>query len=232
MPEEINRILSDHCSDYLFAPTENSKKILLAEGISEEKIYVTGNTIVDAVLQNVKLAEKKSKLLEKLDLKKQKYFLATAHRQENVDDKNRFQNILTALQKLNQQYNLPIIYPIHPRAYKKIKEFQLTTTGITLINPTDFLSFLQLEKNAKIVLTDSGGVQEETCILGIPCVTLRDNTERPETIKVGSNIIAGTTPDKIINCVSKMYAKSKTWNNPFGDGKTGEKIIKILKEVE
>ena len=126
---------------------------------------------------------------------------------------------------------MPILYPIHPRAGKKIKEFKLNTTGVTLIDPTDFLSFLQLEQNARIVLTDSGGVQEETCILGVPCVTLRDNTERPETIDVGSNILAGTTPDKIINCVSKMYAKSKTWANPFGDGKAGETIIKILQGV-
>ncbi len=231
MPEEINRTLSDHCSDYLFAPTEQSKEILISEGISDKKIFVTGNTIVDAVLQNVKLAEKKSEILKKLGLKSKEYFLVTAHRQENVDDKDRFQNILTALKKLNQQYNVPILYPIHPRARKKINEFKLNTTGVTLIDPIDFLSFIQLEQNAKVVLTDSGGVQEETCILGVPCITLRDNTERPETIDVGSNILSGTTPDKIINCVSQMYAKSKTWNNPFGNGKTGETIIKILQEA-
>lgn len=231
MPEEINRILTDHCSDYLFAPTEKTKKILLNEGISKEKIYVTGNTIVDAVQQNVKLAEKKTEILKKLNLKKQEYFLITSHRQENVDDKNRFRNILTAFEKLNKKYNIPIIYPIHPRARKKINEFNLETKGITLIEPIDFLSFLNLEQNAKIVLTDSGGVQEETCILRVPCVTLRDNTERPETIDVGSNIIAGTEPENIINCVTKMISRKKTWDNPFGNGKSGETIVKIIQDV-
>lgn len=231
MPEEINRILSDHCSDYLFAPTEKSKKILLSEGIAEQKIFITGNTIVDALLQYAKFADRKSDILSELDLTKQKYFLVTVHRQENVDDKNRFNNILTALKKLSQQYNYQIIYPIHPRAQKKIHKFNLDIAGITLLDPVDFLSFIKLEKNAKIVLTDSGGVQEETCILGVPCVTLRDNTERPETIDVGSNILAGIKPDNIIKCVSTMNTENKTWKNPFGDGKSGETILKILQKV-
>lgn len=231
MPEEINRILADHCSDYLFTPTDKSKKILLNEGIPPNKIYVTGNTIVDAVNQHAKLAEKHTTILNKLHITKKEYFLVTAHRQENVDNKHRFQNILKGLQKLKHYYNIPIIYPIHPRARKKIQEFNLNTSEITLLDPVDFLSFLQLEQNSRVVLTDSGGVQEETCILKVPCVTLRENTERPETLEVGSNLLAGTNPEKIYTCVQEMDANTKTWKNPFGNGKTGETIIKILQEV-
>jgi len=230
MPEEINRVLADHCSDFLFAPTEKSRQMLLKGGISDEKIFVTGNTIVDAVFQNIKLADKKINILDELGLKKQEYFLLTAHRQENVDDKSRFDGILKGLKQLTREYNIPVIYPIHPRSRKKLNVFNLETIGVKLMDPLDFLGFLQLEKNAKVVLTDSGGVQEETCILGTPCVTLRDNTERPETLDVGSNILAGTTPEKIIESTSIMYDNNKEWDNPFGDGTSGKKIIKILRE--
>jgi len=228
MPEEINRVLADHCSDFLFAPTEKSRQLLLKEGISDEKIFVTGNTIVDAVFQNLKLADKKMQILDELELKNQGYFLLTAHRQENVDDKGRFEGILKGLKQLVEEYDIPVIYPIHPRSRKQLERFDLEIDGVKLMDPLDFLGFLQLEKNAKVVLTDSGGVQEETCILGTPCVTLRDNTERPETIDVGSNILAGTIPKNIVDCVSVMSDSNKKWDNPFGDGKAGKRIIKTL----
>jgi UDP-N-acetylglucosamine 2-epimerase (non-hydrolysing) len=144
-------------------------------------------------------------ILDELGLKKQEYFLLTAHRQENVDDRHRFKGILKGLKQLVREYNIPVIYPIHPRSRKKLKEFNFKTDGVKLMDPLVFLGFLQMEKNAKVVLTDSGGVQEETCILGTPCVTLRDNTERPETLDVGSNILAGTDPEKIIESTSIMY---------------------------
>jgi len=232
MPEEINRILTDHCSDFLFAPTKNSKRILLNEGIPNEKIFVTGNTIVDAVFQNLQLANKKVNILHELDLKEHGYFLATAHRQENVDNKNRFDGILKGLKILEEEYNIPVVYPIHPRARKKMQEFNLNSNSIRLIEPIDFLSFLQLEKNARLVLTDSGGVQEETCILGVSCVTLRDTTERPETIEVGSNILAGVKQNKILSCTRQMYSTKNSWKNPFGNGKAGEKIIEILQDYQ
>jgi UDP-N-acetylglucosamine 2-epimerase (non-hydrolysing) len=152
------------------------------------------------------------------------------HRQENVDDKKRFQGILQGLERLNKIYNFPVVYPIHPRSKKMIDEFNLKTNAINFIEPIDFLDFLQLEYNANLVLTDSGGIQEETCILGRPCVTLRDNTERPETIEVGSNILAGVNPDKIVESSSKMLGNIKNWENPFGNGKAGYKIIRILEE--
>jgi len=230
MPEEINRVIADHVSDYLFAPTKKSKKILLNEGISLNKIFVTGNTIVDAVFQNVKLASKKEDILNKLGLNKQEYFLVTTHRQENVDNINRFNGILKGLKKINKKYKYPIIYPIHPRSLKNMKSYNLKSDGIKIIEPVDYLSFLQLEDNARLILTDSGGVQEETCILGRPCVTLRDNTERPETIVVGSNVLAGANHEKMLECVSKMLERDKKWDKPFGDGTAGSKIIDILGE--
>ncbi|MDG6229849.1 MAG: UDP-N-acetylglucosamine 2-epimerase (non-hydrolyzing), partial [Candidatus Thermoplasmatota archaeon] len=181
MPEEINRVVTDHISDYCFAPTTNAQQILLSEGIPAEKIFVTGNTIVDAVYEHVRLAKEKSNILSNLGLQDDQFFLVTSHRQENVDNKERFTNILSSFTQLCKEYDMPVVYPVHPRAKKMIQEFNIPFDGITLIDPVDFLDFLQLEKHARLVLTDSGGVQEETCILSRPCVTLRDNTERPET---------------------------------------------------
>lgn len=230
MPEEINRILTDHCSDFLFAPTKKARDILVGEGISKEKIFVTGNTIVDAVYQNMKLAKEKSKILDKLDLKENNYFLVTTHRQENVDDQKRLKGILKGLSLLYRKFNLPIIYPIHPRAQKRIKEFKLKVPqGIKLIDPTGFLDFLQLEMKTRLVLTDSGGVQEEACILRVPCVTLRDNTERPETLQAGSNVLAGGEPERILTQTVKMLKRKKNWKNPFGNGNSAKIIIDILK---
>ncbi len=230
MPEEINRRLTDHCSDYLFAPTEKAKTILRGEGIAEEKITVTGNTIVDAVYQNIKLARKQGNALGALHLTPKEYFLVTLHRQENVDNRARFTSIMEGLNKLAANFNLPIVYPIHPRSRKMMTEFDLTPGKITLVDPLDFLGFLQVESNARLIFTDSGGVQEEACILNVPCVTLRDNTERPETIDVGANILAGASPDKILQCADFMLGRKNSWRNPFGDGKAGEKIVKIISE--
>jgi UDP-N-acetylglucosamine 2-epimerase (non-hydrolysing) len=229
MPEEINRILADHCSDYLFAPTERSKEILLHEGIEAKKVFLVGNTVVDAVNQNLVIAKSKSNASKSLGVEPGKFILATAHRAENVDDKSRFKGIITGLQKVQSEFGVPLIYPIHPRAKKQLQTFGLNTHGISLVEPLDYLGFLQLESMAKMVLSDSGGVQEETCILGVPCVTLRDNTERPETLDVGSNILAGTDPERILAAAKASMSKKKGWANPFGDGKTAQKIINILK---
>lgn len=229
MPEEINRILADHCSDYLFTPTENARKILLSEGIADCKIFVTGNTIVDAVYQNAELSKKHSETLNKLNIKPAEYCLTTIHRQENVDFKTRFAGILRGLDLVRQKYKIPVIYPIHPRSKKMLSTFNLSTEA-TLIEPVDFLDFLYLENHARLILTDSGGVQEEACILGVPCVTLRDNTERPETIQVGANILAGTQSEKILECSERMITNRNRWINPFGDGKASERIINIISE--
>ncbi len=228
MPEEINRVLADHCSDQLFAPTEKCKKTLLGEGIPESRIHVTGNTIVDAVFQNLKLAKEKN-TLEELEISPNEYFLVTAHRQENVDDPVRLAGILKGLEIIGNEFNIPVIYPIHPRSKKRVEEFGIKTDrSIRFIDPVEFLDFLNLESSARLVLTDSGGVQEETCILAVPCVTLRDNTERPETIEVGSNVLAGTDPEMMIECAHRMLEKEKDWINPFGDGKAAQKIVNAL----
>ncbi|MBI4283677.1 MAG: UDP-N-acetylglucosamine 2-epimerase (non-hydrolyzing) [Chloroflexi bacterium] len=231
MPEEINRILTDHCSDYLFAPTEQAKAILLGEGIPEERVFVTGNTIVDAINQNIGLAREHSQALDTLNLSPGGYFLVTLHRQENVDNQPRFASIIEGLDKLAKQFQMPMVYPIHPRSRKMINQFQLQPQNLRLVDPLDYLSFLQLESHARLILTDSGGVQEEACVLGVPCVTLRDNTERPETIEVGANILAGATAQKILECSKFMLGKENKWANPFGDGKAGERIVDIITEV-
>jgi UDP-N-acetylglucosamine 2-epimerase (non-hydrolysing) len=229
MPEEINRVLVDHVSDYLFAPTEKAKENLLMEGISEDKIYVTGNTIVDAVFQNLEIAKRKVNILNKLNLSPNEYFLVTAHREENVDDKDRLKAILDGLELVYDEFNLPIIYPVHPRTAKMINVFGLELSkGVELIEPVGFLDFLQLEAHAKSILTDSGGVQEETCVLKVPCVTLRDNTERPETIKARSNVLVGTNKEKILKGVKMMLNRERDWINPFGDERAGERIVKTF----
>jgi len=229
MPEELNRIMTDHISDYLFAPTEPSRENLLREGIEGNKIFVTGNTIVDAVYQNLEIARRKSGIFDKLNLERGKYAVITAHRQENVDDPVRFTGIIKGLEKLGEEFDMPVIYPIHPRSRKMIQEFGIQTDGnIRFIEPVDFLGFLQLENNSRLVLTDSGGVQEETCILGIPCVTLRDNTERPETVEVGANMLAGAEPGMIVKYAMTMLDRNHCWKNPFGDGKAGERIRRVI----
>jgi len=236
MPEEINRVVADHISDYLFAPTVQSRDILLGEGVSDEKIFVTGNTVVDAVYQNLKIANGRADWDENielicgagLNLEPDRYFLATAHRQENVDDAARFAGILRGVELVSEEFSLPVIYPIHPRSRKMMEEFSLDAVGVTFIEPLDYLSFLKLEADARLVLTDSGGVQEESCILKVPCVTLRDNTERPETALVGANVLAGADPEKILEGARVMMDRKRDWENPFGDGRAGERIVGII----
>lgn len=228
MPEEINRVVADHISDYLFAPTENSRENLRKEGIAEEKIHVTGNTIVDSVYQNLEIARRKVNVLADLGLKPKEYFLVTAHRQENVDSRERLGEIIKGLEMVSREFSLPVVFPVHPRTRKMAAEFGFDFDRIRAIEPLGFLEFLQLEANARLALTDSGGVQEETCILGVPCVTLRENTERPETVEVGANVLAGTGSQRIMDGARKMHGIGDGWKNPFGDGTTGQRIIQIL----
>lgn len=230
MPEEINRIVADHISDVLFPPTETAKKNLIEEGIPAEKIFVTGNTVVDAVEQNLAIARKKDDLLQRLGLTSKGFFLVTAHRAEDVDTRHRLEGILQGLEAIRNEFSLPIIFPMHPRTAKIAQAFDLSLDGICVTEPLGYLDFLQLEANARLVLTDSGGLQEESCILGVPCVTLRDNTERPETVEVGANVLAGAEPEVMLSCAREMLAQETSWTNPFGDGKAGERIIQITLE--
>lgn len=230
MPEETNRILADHCSNFLFTPSKISQNNLLKEGIDMKKIFVTGNTIVDSVKKNIK--KNHSDLLEKYNIESKKFFLVSLHRQENVDNPKKFTNIIKALKQIRKKYNIQIIYPIHPRSSKMAKKFKINLDGLLVVEPINYFSFLYLEKNARLVLTDSGGVQEESCILKTPCVTLRDNTERPETVTVKSNVIVGTDFRKISLGVEKMLKTGNAWKNPFGDGTTAKKIIDILQKSQ
>ncbi|HLD88585.1 MAG TPA: UDP-N-acetylglucosamine 2-epimerase (non-hydrolyzing) [Candidatus Nanoarchaeia archaeon] len=233
MPEEINRVMADHLSDLLFAPTNKSANILLMENVKKEKIFVTGNTIVDAVLQNLKISEKKKSPLEKLGLEMKKYVLVTAHRQENVDSRKKLESIISGLKKIAVKHNLKVVYPVHPRTKNMIKKFRIRIPKeLFFIEPVGYLDFLQLEKHAKVILTDSGGLQEEACILNVPCITLRENTERPETLESGANILVGTDSSSILNGFERMIMYGKNWKNPFGDGKSGERIIKIIEEEQ
>ena len=228
MPEEINRIIADHCSMLLFAPTEKAALNLIAEGIFPEKVFIVGNTIVDAVLQNIEIARRKSSIKEK------DYILLTLHRAENVDNKKILENIVDALISINEK----IIFPVHPRTKKRLEEFKLLQklkdSNVELIDPLGYLDFLLLLSNAKLVLTDSGGVQEEAIILHVPCVTLRTTTERPETIEAGGNVLAGVEKEGIVKTLNfllsggEQYAKMKKAKNPFGDGKSGERIVSII----
>jgi UDP-N-acetylglucosamine 2-epimerase (non-hydrolysing) len=230
MPEEINRVLTDHAAEYLFAPTDTSRALLEDEGLPDERIFVTGNTIVDAVREHSELASQQSEILAELGVTPGAYALVTAHRAENVDDPDRFENLLAGVDRVATAFDLEAIYPIHPRARNRIAEFDLSVPEtITLLDPQDYLDFLRLEQGAAIILTDSGGIQEEACILGVPCVTLREETERPETVEVGANRVAGLDPETILTSARDMLETDGEWVNPFGDGQAAEHIIDILR---
>jgi UDP-N-acetylglucosamine 2-epimerase (non-hydrolysing) len=222
-------VVADHISDFLFAPTETAKNYLLTDGIPEEKIHVTGNTVVDAVYQNLEIAMKREITLPGLDkLSKGNYVLVTAHRAENVDEKERLQGILRGLEGVHLATGMPVVFPVHPRTEKMMREFSLSAEGILFLRPVGYLEFLRLEAGARLVLTDSGGLQEESCILGVPCVTLRDNTERPETLEVGANVLAGADTETIIEKSMMMLSRLADWQNPYGDGHAGKRMVDIL----
>ncbi len=234
MPEEHNRVMIDHISELLFAPTEETKKNLIKDNV-KGKIFVTGNTIVDAVMQNLDIARQKSDVLNRLGLASKKYFLLTLHREENVDFKENLEKILNGINQVSKNFDYPIIFPSHPRTTKNLKYFKLDSlvSGIEklrLIEPQGYLDFLMLLGNTALVLTDSGGIQEESCILKVPCVTLRQSTERPETVEVGANYIAGIEPDNILNGVRNMLNKPANWKSPFG-ANPSKKIIDIVEET-
>lgn len=228
MTEEINRVIADHMSDFLFAPSSTAKEYLLQEAIAEDRVHITGNSIVDAVYHYKDTAEK-SLILEKLGLEKKQYFFATAHRQENVDDANRLRGIMEGLELVSKAFNIPVVCPVHPRTQKMLDKFNITLpVGIRQIAPVGFFESLCLQMNARLILTDSGGVQEEASVLHVPCVTLRDNTERPETIVAGYNILVGVDPQKILWGVKEMLNREYQWRDLYGDGTAGEKMIEIL----
>jgi len=250
MPEEINRLLTDQIAEYLFTTCEEANQNLIREGVSENKIFFVGNTMVDTLLTHMKTANK-SFILEKLGLRRnnevRKYAVVTLHRPSNVDKSESLKGILVALNELSKE--IPIIFPAHPRTIKQIKYFNLlemvnyeenflsnklmkTNCKVMALPPLGYIDFLCLLSNSTIVLTDSGGIQEETTILGIPCLTLRNNTERPITIKEGTNIIVGNNPDKIIKEALRVLKNGirRKKNPKYWDGKAAKRIVSVLKE--
>lgn len=226
MPEEINRVLTDHISDYLFCPTKTAVKNLKNEGITNE-VYLVGDVMYDAILGNIKRAEETSNILQDLNLKPKRYYLATVHRPENTDNKDKLSSIVKALQILD----LPVIFPVHPRTRKAVAQCNDLTikqyNNVLFIEPVSYRDMLVLEKNAKKILTDSGGIQKESYWLKVPCITLREETEWVETIKADWNILVGTNKEKIINAVKQVEPKGPQ-GNYFGDEKTAGRIVKIL----
>ncbi len=235
MPEETNRVIVDHISDFLFAPTERTAIQLQQEDIPASRVIVTGNTVADAVDQYSTLASTRSDVLERFGLDPDGFCLLTAHRAENVDDRERFKSLLSGVDRYAKQSGHDVVYPVHPRAESNLKEFGITVPeAVQLVEPLDFFDFLRLESEASLVFTDSGGVQEEACILGTPCVTLRYTTERPETVHVGANVIAGLSPEEIVTAAEQMSTKQGVWESPFGDGQAAERIVDTIdvEEIE
>jgi len=235
MPEEINRIVTDRLSDILFIHSEEAKENLLKEGIDEEKIHFVGNIMIDSLILNLKKAEK-IKAYEKFGLYPKKYCLLTLHRPSNVDNEENLIRIFKAIEYIKEQ--IPLIFPMHPRTKKLVSKFHLIEKFSWIngdgkyipISPLGYLDFLSLEANANCVITDSGGIQEETTYLKIPCLTVRENTERPITLKLGTNTLCGNNPDKIIQEFDKIQnGEGKTGQTPpLWDGKTAKRIVSII----
>ena len=228
MPEEVNRVLTDHVSDYLFAPTETAVKNLYNEGI-RKGVYLTGDVMYDALLYNIKIARKNSKILKELGLKPKEYLLATVHRAENTDNKENLKSIIEAFVESEEL----IVFPVHPRTQKYLKAYGLmdkikTAENVILTPPVGYFDMLVLEENARKILTDSGGVQKEAYFLKVPCITLRERTEWIETIEDGWNILVGANKEKILKAIKKVEPNGKTYTYKFGEGKASEKIVKIL----
>ncbi|WP_331233264.1 non-hydrolyzing UDP-N-acetylglucosamine 2-epimerase [Natronorarus salvus] len=229
MPEETNRVLIDHVSDLLFAPTPIARSMLRREGIDDDRIVVTGNTVVDALVRYGERAARRSQVLSELSLSPGEYVLLTVHRAENVDSRERFERILTGVSRFARAVDRPVVYPVHPRARERLDRFEISLPEpIEATEPREFFDFLTLEREAAVVFTDSGGVQEETCVLGVPCVTVRETTERPETVDVGSNRVIGIDPEDVERAGHEMLGRSGEWENPFGDGDAATRILEAI----
>jgi len=215
VPEEINRRIVDTCSDVLMPYTARSRENLLREGYPGERIIVTGNPVLEVIMRHGESIES-SGILERLGLSPGGYFLVTAHRAENVDVETRLADILKSLVLIQEKYGLPVIVSVHPRTRARLKAMGSLPDNamIRFMEPFGFFDFIRLERNARCVLTDSGTVQEECCIFRTPNVTIRDVTERPETIECGSNILSGVVPDQVLRCVQKAVDSPRIWTPP------------------
>jgi len=238
MPEEINRMIARVCAELHFAPTSRAAINLLYEGVPPNKVFITGNTIVDACLQHLEMAKEKSVILNDLSIDGDTPLLTvTVHRPDNVDNREPLQEIVNSLLELEE---FQIVFPIHPRTFKMLKKFDLHkdlqhTKHVTVSKPLGYLDFLRMLSASDIILTDSGGVQEEAATLKIPCLTIRHSTERPETLEGGGNRLVGVNKGLIVHHARELLKNDfkEKWavlNNPFGDGRAGERIARILVE--
>jgi UDP-N-acetylglucosamine 2-epimerase (non-hydrolysing) len=247
MPEEINRIVTDCISDYLFTTEESANQNLLREGVPEDRIFFVGNVMIDTLLRHRGKAQE-STILQDLQLADGRavkpYAILTLHRPSNVDDKRLFSQMLDAFLDISK--HMPVIFPAHPRTLKRIQDDDLSDyfvdhfvqgpepwdsrVRIRLVPPLGYLDFLSLMSEAKVVLTDSGGVQEETTILGVPCITLRDNTERPVTVEHGTNVLVGSNAERIVTEFNRLHSgdRRSIWSPRHWDGHAAKRIIKVL----
>jgi UDP-N-acetylglucosamine 2-epimerase (non-hydrolysing) len=230
MPEEINRLLTDQIADLLFTPSEDGNDNLRREGVPSEKIHLVGNVMIDTLIRLLPVA-RDSRIFRDLDLQSKKYGLVTLHRPSNVDDSESLNAIMTALQRISK--DIPLLFPIHPRTRARLEKmaFSISPNGrLRLLEPLGYLDFLRLQMDAALVITDSGGIQEESTFLGVPCLTVRENTERPITVEMGTNVIVGQNMDYLMAEVSRILrgqGKAGTVP-PLWDGRAGERIAEII----
>lgn len=228
MPEEINRMVTDAITDYFFTTTEWAGANLLKAGAAPETIYWVGNTMIDTLYHNINRLQQPAIWMEK-GLEVRKYLVATLHRPSNVDDQDQLIRLLTILREKTQ--GLQVIFPIHPRTAKMLSGTNFKADNIHFLEPMGYLEFNYLVKNALGVITDSGGITEETTVMQVPCITLRDSTERPETVEMGTNELVGTQPEALLPALEKLL--SGNWKKgsipPLWDGQTADRIVDVLK---
>jgi len=230
MPEEINRMVTDALADYFFTTTELANQNLRNVGIPDDRIFFVGNVMIDTLLANQHRFEKPP-IFDQLDLKENEYLMLTLHRPANVDEADKLKALMAEI--VSNVNDLPVVFPIHPRTAKIFTDLGIKADNLHIVDPMGYLEFNYMVKHSKAVITDSGGITEETTVMGVPCITLRDNTERPETITIGTNELIGTNPEAIKPALDKLFAgKWKEGGVPeLWDGKAAERIVKKLIEI-
>lgn len=230
MPEEINRMVTDAITDHYFTTSQVANQNLVKAGVDSTRIHFVGNTMIDTLLKH-ELRFQQPLIWNIANLIKQQFFVLTLHRPSNVDGENKLKLLLETI--INEANGLPIIFPVHPRTAKNLQASGIESDHLFMVDPMSYLEFNYLVKYAKAVITDSGGITEETTVMGVPCITLRNNTERPETVDIGTNELIGTNPDNLPPAFNKLFNGEWKKGNipPLWDGKTGDRIIQVLNQL-